>query len=177
MNEVVHDFATSANYDDAVWWRDFYRATLTHYRGHEHVTDRTLQRQGIDHRVKAGDAELLIDCKVRSRRYPDVLLEIKHEHDDGRRTRGWARKPLRCHYLAYIYKSEACGLLISFHLMQRALSAHYAEWKAKATAEVDGFRWVPARNKTYTTVSIAVPTDVLLAAMNEAVGFAMDEAA
>lgn len=177
MNEVIHDFATSANYDDATWWRDFYRATLTHYRGHEVVTDRALQRQGIDHRVRAGDAELLIDCKVRGRRYPDVLLEIKHEHVDGRRTKGWARKPLRCHYLAYIYKSEAAGLLISFHLMQRALAAHYDEWKRKATAEVDGFRWVSAKNTTYTTISLAVPTDVLLATMNEEVGFGLAEAA
>ena len=177
MNEVIHDFATSANYDAATWWRDFYRATLTHYAGHEIVTDRTLQRAGIDHRVKAGDAELLIDCKVRSRRFPDVLLEVWHAHDDGRRTKGWARLPLRCHYLAYIYKSEACGLLISFHLMQRALASHWEEWRANATAQRDGFRWVEAKNATYTTVSIAVPTAVLLAAMNEEVGFALKEAA
>ena len=177
MNEVVHDFATSDNFDAATWWRDFYRATLTHYSGHEVISDRALQRQGIDHKVLAGEAELLIDCKVRSRRYPDVLLEVWHNHDDGRRTKGWARLPLRCHYLAYIYKSDACGLLISFRLMQRALATHYDEWRAKATARRDGFRWVEARNTSYVTVSIAVPTDVLLAAMNEEVGFGLAEAA
>ena len=152
------------------------------------------------HRKRIAD-ELGIDCPTVTRigmaehekRLHAVALNLARRHltdaqkvalgmtiepdvaEEARRRQGTL--PLRCHYLAYIYKSDACGLLISFHLMQRALATHYDEWRAKATARRDGFRWVEARNTSYVTVSIAVPTDVLLAAMNEEVGFGLAEAA
>jgi hypothetical protein len=172
---TVHSFATSDGHEKDSWWASFYRNAFPRYRTHEHNADVRSQKRGVDHRVHlSGDITVIIDCKTRSEKWPDVLLEVYSDYENG--VKGWALKPQDTMYVAYVFMTEATGWLIPFQLMQRALLRHRDEWKNWAENRTHGFRWVDACNRsadgtTYTTRSLAVPYAVLVQAMAEPIPF------
>lgn len=157
---AVHQFDpdTAGQHDAHEWWPTWYRRAFDTYTSHDIVTDKALQRAGIDHRVHlSGGAVLLIDVKCRctaKRWHEDVLVEAWS--DAQRRIPGWARKPLRCHYLAYAWPQYEVGFLIPFHLLRLAYERNKHQWGAAGF-----YDRVNADNGTYTTKSFAVPVERL----------------
>jgi len=96
---------------------------------------------------------------VRKRVWPDFLLE--RWSDEVRQTPGWVQKDLACDYLAYAFKpSETCYLLPLLSL-QRAWRLNGRDWIAAYPEK-------RSLNYGWTTLSVAVPIDVVLSALGDA---------
>lgn len=156
---AVHkfDLATAGQHDSHEFWPTFYTRAFPGYLSHEVVTEKRLQIAGIDHRLKLeGDGEHLVDVKCRCTSptwRDDVLIEVWSDRD--RKIKGWARKPLRCHLIAYAWPQYEVGFVVPFLLLRRTYERNKKQWAA------DGLRLVDARNEGYTTRSVAVPIDRL----------------
>jgi hypothetical protein len=162
---TVHDFrrslAESAKWIDAPWWSEVYHeafptlATMTCVR-----EDTWAQRGGIDRVLTLTDSSVIkVDEKVRTKDYGDVLLE--YWSDEERRVPGWVAKDLACDFIAYATVPTRTCLLLPFRLLRRAWRIHHKSWVAS-------YPRVEADNRRYTTVSVAVPTDVLCDAITNA---------
>lgn len=180
---TIHDFGESLAYShsqaDAPYWLAIYKRafptlrTCTDVRG-----DGWHQRAGIDRVLVLADATTVyVDEKVRRGSWPDIALEIWSNEE--RKVPGWARKDLRCDYIAYALEPTRTCYLLPFRLLRRALRDHGPDWWAAAKSGHGGFREVRADNRRYTTVSIAVPTAVLLDAIRDAmvITWSVEEAA
>lgn len=163
---AIHQFdaGSSGDHDLHDCWALFYRRGFAGYVTHDVVTDKTLQKAGIDHRVHLdGGGEILVDVKCRCQSTTwrdDVLIEVWS--DKGRKVPGWARKALRSHYVAYGWPQYGVAYLVPFLLLRRAYERNKHKW-AK-----DGLTVVTAKNTTYDTVSVAVPYARLLQEVSEA---------
>ena len=102
---------------------------------------------------------VLVDEKVRRGKWNDVLLEIWSDRD--RRIRGWLVKDLHCDYIAYAFMPTKEGLCLPFQLLRMAWRQHGQDWARR-------YRQVEAHNPGYITMSYAIPTDVLLDAVKDA---------
>ena len=78
-------------------------------------------------------------------------------------------KDQHCDYLAYAWEPTQSGLVLPFQVLRMAWRQHGREWRVCCE---DGnnkqFRVVLAKNPGYTTESYAIPTDVLLDAVRDA---------
>lgn len=162
---VLHNFSESLERSnaqaDAPWWQDVYKRAFPTLQSMSCVRDDGwAQRGGIDRvLVLASGKTLTVDEKVRSKDYDDILLE--YWSDEKRRVRGWVAKDLACDFIAYAYTpSERCFLL-PFHQLRVAWQRRHKEWVAR-------YQRVEARNVGFITVSVAVPTDVVLDAIRDA---------
>lgn len=160
---TVHGFnerlAFSHSYDNAPWWREAYQMAFgPRFRDMASVRqDGWAQRAGIDRQVYLTDGTVLkIDEKVRSKEYPDILLEKWSDRD--RRVPGWIQKDLSCDYIAYAFVGSKRCYLLPFLLLQRAWRIHGEQWRSN-------FGVVPAQNVGYVTESVPVPINVLIAAI------------
>jgi hypothetical protein len=170
---TVHDFQESLNYshaqDGQPFWQEVYEKafpTMVHH--HSTRADGWAQRGGIDRSIVLEDGTVLtVDEKVRRENWPDILIE--HWSDKQRRIPGWGHrdKALTCDYIAYaLIPSQTCYLL-PYQLLRRAINLNIHTWWNKAGKRESGFRRVEAKNRTYTTVSYAVPTEILLSAIRD----------
>ena len=160
----VHNFA-----DDLAWsraqaedpmWERFYRSGFPEFESMEFVDDLTLQKRGVDRIVTLrGGKTVLVDEKPRKDVWPDVLLEIWSNHE--KRIRGWLVKDQYCDYLAYAWLPTHQGLVLPFQLLRMAWRANGREWARTC-------KRVVAPNPGYTTVSYAIPVEVLLDAVQKA---------
>lgn len=103
---------------------------------------------------------LLVDEKVRDKDWPDILLEYWSNYE--KRVPGWVAKDLACDFIAYAFIPSATCYLLQFQMLRKAWRENYREW-------VEKYPKVEAMNRNYTTVSVAVPTEVLLASMSDSV--------
>ena len=163
---TIHDFherlVCSHSYADAPWWLGVYRTAFPGLAAAVSVRDDGwAQRAGIDRLLTLTSGRTItIDEKVRERDWPDILLE--RWSNEECRVPGWVQKPLACEFIAYAFvPSSRCYLLPTLTL-QRAWRLHGREWIAN-------HREMRAQNKTYCTVSVAVPIGELLAAISDAI--------
>lgn len=170
---TVHDFkeslAKSHAEQDAPYWAVVYRKAFgDRLQAIQNVrNDGWAQRGGIDRLLMLADGTTLkVDEKVRYKDYPDILLEMWSDRD--RRTPGWAVKDLTCDFIAYAFKPSQTCYLLPYQLLRRAVKEQGSAWWALAVAEKDGFYRKEAKNPGYVTVSMAVPTEILLAAICDA---------
>lgn len=161
----VHDFdeqlAYSHSQADAPYWEEVYRKAFPNFAGMVCVrNDGWAQRGGIDRVVtlKSGKT-ITVDEKVRRKDWPDVLLE--RWSDEARQTPGWVQKNLACDFIAYAWEPSQRCLLLPFLTLRRAWLLNGKDWIAKYPEK-------RANNGSYVTVSVAVPTEVLLAALQDA---------
>ncbi len=170
-NDFATDLAYSHSQEDAPWWDEVYRkgfgnSMLSHHR---HSQDGWHQRAGVDRTIVLRDSKTLrVDEKVRRRAWGDVLLETESKFygpNVRKNVPGWAVKDALCDYIAYAFAETGICYLLPFHAMQSALRTNWTEWNTKADAKTNGFTFVIAKNSNYSTRSIAVPTDILLAAV------------
>jgi hypothetical protein len=173
VNHVFADsLATSHAHADAPWWPIVYKMAFPTSTGtRDQRADGWAQRAGIDRFVDLSDGtSLKIDEKVRTKDYPDILLERWSSRES--RTPGWIQKDLSCDFIAYAFiPTETCYLL-PFQVLRRVWREQGREWIAKAEQKDKdkrhGFAVVEAENPTYTTESITVPIPVLLDAIRDA---------
>lgn len=171
---TIHDFHEclkwSHQQEDQPFWGEVYRKAFGDelIAFHSVREDGDAQRAGIDRvLVLSSTKTLKIDEKVRSRHYPDVLLEIWSDYQ--KKKPGWAHseRKLLCDYIAYaIVPTQTCYLL-PYPLLRQAVKRNARDWNVLANTKQAGFSWRDAKNHTYTTRSIAVPTDVLLDTLRE----------
>lgn len=162
---TVHNFKTSLaksmEYSDAPWWLEVYRSAFPNLASCVCVRDDGwAQRGGIDRvlTLKTG-LTITVDEKVREKDWPDILLE--RWSDEARKTPGWAQKDLACDFIAYAFvPSRTCYLLPTLGL-QRAWRQNGKDWIAQ-------YPEIRADNRTYVTVSVAVPIQTLLNAISDA---------
>jgi len=161
----MHDFnaslAKSKTYEDAPWWLDVYRAAFPDLEAAVSVrSDGWAQRGGVDRVITlASGRTLTVDEKVREQDWPDILLE--YWSDEQRRVPGWVAKNLACDFIAYAFVPSQTCYLLPFQTLRRAWRLNGRDW-------VGRYKRVEAQNKGYVTVSVAVPTGELLAAMQGA---------
>lgn len=178
---MLHDFATSLalshEQEDAPWWPEVYRKAFHGFHSMMSVRqDGWAQRAGIDRVVQLKSGKTVkIDEKVRAKDWGDIALE--RWSDRKKRTPGWIQKDLDCDFIAYAFiPSQRCYLL-PFLTLRKAWILEGRRWCELADSELGGFRVVLAENHGYTTESIAVPTDVLLATIQQAMVISWGEAA
>jgi len=166
---VVHDFdeslARSHAQADHPMWERVYRSAFRDFSAmHSVRQDGWAQRAGIDRQVLLASGKVLkVDEKVREADYKDILVEVWSSMES--KTPGWAWKDLDCDYIAYaVLPTETCYLL-PFWELRRACEAHGQKWMERAIARRGGYRVVDARNRGYTTRSLAIPVDDLLGAL------------
>lgn len=161
---TVHNFAESlkrsnAEADSPIWNAIYKKAFPTLATAMCVRHDGWAQRGGIDRVITLSSGKTLyVDEKVRSVDYGDVLLEYWSNLE--RAIPGWIAKDLACDFIAYaVVPSQKCFLL-PFHSLRLA-------WRNNKDRWVKDYKKVVADNGSYTTVSVAVPEDVLLAAINQ----------
>lgn len=165
MTAVIHRFdeslARSHAQADAPWWLEVYRTAFPSLASAVCVrSDGWAQRGGIDRVLTLGSGRTLtVDEKVRDKDWPDILLEVWS--DKERRSRGWIQKELAIDYLAYAFVPSRRCYLLPFQTLRRAWRQNAAEWWSKYTL-------VDAQNSGYVTQSVAIPIDVLMGALGDA---------
>ena len=175
----VHDFQERNNWSLQNRWKPYwdtaYGEYFHGYEGRKPITDVALQKQGVDVIVSTSAGKgFLIDEKVRDRHDTgDILLELGNRYPSGHRTKGWIMKPLKIDFLAYAFAPSSICYVLPFPALQRAFFKHKVAWWAAYRSAL-----VEARNASYVTCSLPIPTRVLLSAISDAsrVGFSNDHA-
>jgi hypothetical protein len=180
---MTHDFADSLAYShaqaDAPYWLPVYRKAFPTLRACVDVrADGWHQRAGVDRVLTLRDSTIIrVDEKVRCEDWPDIALEVWS--DEQRQIPGWACKDALCDYIAYAFEPSRTCYLLPFLLLRRSLELNKHEWWPAGRAGRDGFRLVRAQNRSWTTLSLAVPIAVLLGAIRDAmvITWTVEEAA
>lgn len=169
---MLHDFKTSLvlshEQEDADWWPVVYGKAFPGFKSMVSVRqDGWAQRGGIDRVITLSSGKTVtVDEKVRSKDWGDIALE--RWSDRGRKVPGWIQKDLACDFISYAFVPSKRCFLFPFLTLRRAWILEGKNWIELATENAGGFRVVLAENKGYTTESIAIPTDVLLASIRQA---------
>jgi len=160
-----HDFddslAKSHEAEDLPLWEQCYRKAFAPYFASmtSHRTDGFWQRAGIDRTVVLCSGKAIrIDEKIRWKSYADVALE--HISNDRTGDPGWVCKPLQCDYIAYAIAPRGLCLLLPVIQLQQAWERNKDVWKAS-------YQECVAPNRTYNTISTAVPIKVLFSAIGD----------
>ena len=161
MHDFKSDLKWSHEQSDQPWWEEVYRAAFPDFVAmHDVRQDGWAQRGGIDRQIVLEDGTVLkVDEKVRKKAYPDILLEAFSDWDKGKP--GWLDKGLTCDFIAYAFAETKTCYLLPFRTLRSAWVANRSEWWAK-------YGRCDAANRGYTTVSVPVPINVLMAAMQDA---------
>lgn len=169
---MLHDFQQSLElsheYEDAPWWVQVYSKAFPGFNSMMSVRkDGWAQRGGIDRVVQLSSGKsVTIDEKVRSKDWDDIALERWSDRD--KRTPGWVQKDLACDFIAYAFVPTQRCFLLPFLTLRKAWQLEGRRWCEMAAEEVGGFKVIEAKNKGYVTESIAVPTDILMASIRQA---------
>ena len=121
----------------------------------EFVTDIPTQKKGIDKilHFKSGK-QVTVDEKKRREDYGDIALELRHEYDSGMVGKGWLYK-CQCDYIVYAVMPSKKVYLLPALLLKKAWLTYRREWQQK-------YREINSPNKGYRSVSLPIPTQVLL---------------
>lgn len=154
ISDFHKDLDFSHETEDLPIWFDCYQQFFPNMvTMSSHRSDGYWQREGVDRSVILDNTkQILIDEKARRKSYNDIALE--YISNDQSRAAGWVCKPLKADYIAYaILPTGKCFLLPVIQLHQ-AWNKHGEDWKSS-------FFKIKAENKGYTTLSVAVPVDIL----------------
>lgn len=169
---TIHDFerslAISKANEDAPWWASIYeKAFPKHLSAVSVKSDGWAQRGGIDRVITlASGKAITVDEKVRTEDWPDIALETWSDLE--RKSPGWMQKDLACDFIAYAFVPSQRCYLLPFVTLRRAWLTSGGDWIRMAKAKEGGFRFIDAKNRGYTTRSIAVPIPELLSAVAQA---------
>lgn len=170
VNDFNECLKFSHKFEDHPVWSRVYKAAFPNIVGTvSYQQDGFWQREGVDRGIMLSTTkQILVDEKVRGRNkitgrvYDDILLEYKSTNTSA----GWVCKPLRADYIAYLIAPLGVCYMLPVIQMQNAWEKNKAEWFANAEDRSNkGFQKVSAKNNGYTTLSLAVPVNVLFPAM------------
>lgn len=174
------------------FWDDIYRQAFPGFvASHIPEGDGWHQRAGRDRIIVLDDSTTItIDEKGRRDKWPDILIEIQHDRD--RNIPGWGHpdKRLGCDYIGYAFVPTQVVHLIPYRELRRVMENGPGRdwWRVAARAQQDGTRAAPikfvdARNPRdtnrpvkYWTRSLAVPPNILLAAIRDSLTFSFEVA-
>lgn len=181
---TIHGFdeqlAYSHGQSDAPYWQQVYRRAFPDMETYIDLRhDGWHQRAGRDRAIVLKSGRMIyIDEKVRGADYDDLLIEVWSRYPKSGSqpyppipagaVPGWGAEPKDCDFLAYAFELSQVCYLLPFLGIRAAWEKHGAMWRGKATSREGGFRWVLARNRTYNTISVAVPTKILQDCVNDA---------
>lgn len=154
----IHDFhkdlAASQALADEPWWEQMYRKAFPSLLLMSPVLpDGWAQRAGIDRVLTLDSGKILcIDEKVRYQDYGDILLEVWSNEEKG--MLGWMEKELATDYIAYVVKPSRKCYMLPYRLLRDTWQRYRNEWWQSCEIK-------RAKNKNYTTVSVAVPVETL----------------
>lgn len=162
---TVHNFDERNTWSlaagDERFWAAVYTKAFPSLVQCEAITDLKLQLLGVDRLLTLGNGiALTVDEKKRDRfDTGDILLE--YEHRGGYNKPGWIEKEATIDYLAYAFIPSKRCYLFDWRMLRRAWCHYKDTWLVR-------YNHVPAKNRTYTTWSLAVPVDVLYTAVRTA---------
>lgn len=170
MRHNFHDsLAKSHVQENAAWWPQVYQRAFPGYLSAVSVRrDGWAQRGGIDRVVTLKSGKTVhIDEKVRDKDWPDIALERWSDRD--RKKPGWIQKDLACDFIAYAFVPSQRCYLLPFLTLRRTWQIEGRRWCEMAERNLGGFHIVLAENEGYTTESIAVPSEILLGSLRQAI--------
>lgn len=155
----MNDFKTDLEYsmDDAVF-DNFYKSNFPGLKEIRFEDNLQKQIKGIDKTLifKSG-LEITIDEKKRRVDYGDILLELYSNKETKRK--GWLYTA-QCDYMAYAIIPKKKIYFLPMVLLKITWNENGAKW-------MNLYKSIEAINKNYTTLSIAIPTNVLLDALRK----------
>jgi len=157
-NDFDVDLQYSLDQRENELFDSFYYRIFPGLRRIKLVEDLDLQKKGIDKILYFKDGRILtIDEKKRRKDYGDILLEIWSIWEQ--RKPGWLYT-CQSDYIVYAIMSSKKVYLLPVLLLKRAWIMNGKNW-------IKSYDIISANNKTYTTKSIAIPTNVLLEAISK----------
>ncbi len=166
VNDFEEDLARSHEAEDLPLWEETYRKAFpTMVAMINHREDGAHQRAGIDRSIILSNSkQILVDEKIRFKNkitgkvYNDIAIEIWS--DTRRKTDGWGIKSLLCDYIAYAIAPLGVCYFMPVIQMQTALQKNKAFWW-------NTYQKIEAKNKSWTTTSLCVPANVVMAAISD----------
>lgn len=180
---TVHGFDEQLKFShslaDAPWWDEVYRTAFPDMVSSLDLRhDGWHQRAGRDRVITLSSGrQIFIDEKGRTEAWDDILVEVWSRYPKAGRepypqvrgaVPGWAVEPKDCDFLAYALVPSRTCYLFPFLGIRAAWAKHGGMWRGKATCREGGFQWKAARNATYNTINITVPTRILHDCINDA---------
>ena len=161
----VHDFNTDLAYSEKAseepFWQAVYRKAfpdLACFMANDH--DNIAQRRGVDRVLLLNNQRVVyIDEKKRREVYQDILLE--YISNDRTKAPGWINKDLAIDYLAYAFMPTYRCYLLDWLMLRRAWLRFGDDWKRR-------YPNIEAKNKSYSTWSVAVPITILCKVIQQA---------
>jgi hypothetical protein len=163
VNDFKRDLEWSFDERENEMFDRFYFRAFPDLERIEVATAMKDQRAGIDKILHTNSGNSIrIDEKKRRKDYGDILLEAYSviPKNGGPKTVGWLGRHKHTDYIVYAIMPSRKVYLFPFLLLQKAWLCNYAEWKQSF-----GIKY--ADNGTYLTSNIAVPKDILFAAISK----------
>jgi hypothetical protein len=160
IRDFAKDLRDSHHNSLLPFWEKVYRRCFRQFASMTLLpADGLAQRAGIDRVVTLTTGKhIFIDEKFRTENWGDVLLEIFS--DKERRTPGWVTKDLWSDYIAYAIMPRCHCILLPVIQLQGAWKKHEHDWRAR-------YKTKDSQNSGYVTHNIAIPHDILGAAIDE----------
>jgi hypothetical protein len=165
MSAEFHEFQRDLEWStrsaaEMLWervWTQHFGIRLRHMLA---VGDLELQRAGVDRILVLRDSAILVDEKERRSDFDDVLLEVYSRHyANGHRVDGWAIDDSKVtHLIAYAVPRRGLCWVFEAPVLRQVTRKNMDTWHEQFGG------WKVAQNRHYSTLSLAVPTDILLAA-------------
>lgn len=155
---MIHDFNERLKYSEESsaesFWLAIYKKAFPNFVNFMPCpADTQSQRMGIDRIILLANGKIIrIDEKKREKIYPDILLEFESNNVSG--AVGWIEKDLFIDYLAYAFMESKTVYLFPWDLLRRTWIHYKPAWIVK-------YKTIIAKNKNYSTSSVAVPIEVL----------------
>lgn len=162
---LIHDFRERLAYSevasDEPFWNAVYRKAFPSMVNLMLASgDTESQRMGIDRVIILSNGQVLkIDEKKRTEIFQDILLEYISVDKTG--APGWIEKDLAIDFLAYAFMPNKRVYLFPWLLLRRAWRHFKDKW-------IEMYPKITANNNGYKTISVAVPIEVLVKAVNAA---------
>jgi hypothetical protein len=172
VTATIHKFSRSdagaSVHADSDWLRAAYKRIFPDLVAAPRIkADGWAQRGGIDRLLMLSSGRVIsVDEKFREEEYQDFCLE--YISDISRSTPGWIEKDLACDFISYVFVNSRRVYLLPVVLLRLA-------WLANRPAWIDRYRRIEAHNfergRSWKTVSVAVPIDVVFTALTDAMFF------
>ena len=161
MRIFSEDLAKEIKHSSDSRWGRIYSDLFPDMISYTREYNRELQKSGIDRVIKLSNGKLInVDEKVRYKEYNDIALEHWSSFED--KVLGWCLKPLDCDYILYVFWQSCRYYLIPFPELRRLFEENFDIWRKQYTVLKTRNR---GTNSDYTTISICVPIDLLMAAL------------
>jgi hypothetical protein len=161
-NNFEADLKFSQEAQNEACWLEAYKkafgdfdAAISHHQDGYH------QRAGVDRSVIFKNTKrILIDEKIRRiEDTGDILLEYISNDRTG--APGWVEKPLLADWIAYAFFPSGTAYMLPVLQLQKV-------WRENKDSWIRKYRKIQARNSSYFTINVPVPTRVLMDCINGA---------